>query len=312
MHLVAPKKLIEMSMWLLYDSFENDLLEELIMDLVKFLDDHLIQSKLQMVRNSNYFNFNIILLIERVSKYLTTLPITNKAGNFQIVMDLLKKLVYINHDYIQISAIKHCLHLKTVKIYANEPNVQSALPQEGIDKVNLRLNPVIIRVIIGCVEYGINRAFEEKVVNTPYLNFDFIKRIVMLFKTDEMLTKISDFSESYIAVYRLLKAIHEYYDNNKNQLPANLGEKSILNEVWFDEFFRLNEYNSEIKHQMTLRIKFVEEQLTNFKSIMDDKKAQKDRKDHAESQTQIYNGKKDELNVLSQLVHEVIDICNNM
>jgi len=36
MHLIAPKKSVEIAMWLLYDCFETDILEDIIMDLVKF------------------------------------------------------------------------------------------------------------------------------------------------------------------------------------------------------------------------------------------------------------------------------------
>jgi len=262
-----------------------------------------------MIRNSNYFNFNVILLIERVSKYLTNIPINDSS--FTIVMDLLKKLFYINHDYIQIAAIKQCLHLNTVKIYSNTPDVKSVLPESGIDAVNLKLNPTIQRVIIGCVEYGIHRACKEtKDVKTPYFNYDFIKRMVLLYKSDELLNKISDFSESYISLYRILKFINEYYQENRNQLPPDLEKKSILTDFWFEEFFSLKDFNSEIKHHMNLRTKFIKDQLKSYSDMINDKKSNQEMTEYAENQTKIYTGKIKELSVLDALISDVQIICD--
>lgn len=101
-HLVNPKKLCEIGMYLLYDCFENDHHEAIISKLIRFLDVELVSTNLSNIKNANHFNFNIILLIERVARWLTTMTPSNNVENYQVTIDLLKKLFYINCDYIQV------------------------------------------------------------------------------------------------------------------------------------------------------------------------------------------------------------------
>jgi hypothetical protein len=101
-HLVNPRKLCEIGMYLLYDCFENDHHEAIISKLIRFLDAELVNTNLANIKNANHFNFNIILLIERLARWLTTMTPTGNVENYQVTIDLLKKLFYINCDYIQV------------------------------------------------------------------------------------------------------------------------------------------------------------------------------------------------------------------
>jgi len=269
-HMFTSKKLIEISMWLLYDCFENEFQKDIIMKLVSYLDNQMVLSGYQSLKNSNFFNFPITRLIQRVSRYLTTISLTNAKDDLQAVVDLLKKLFYINNDYIQTLAIKECFHLKSIQIYKTNICNKQILATEGIDSINLRLNPTINRIIIGCVEYGVKRAFELNMLDTSYLCYDFLKRLVNLYEIDEITTKISDYSECYIGLYNILLRIHEFYSKNKNQLPPNLAKRSVLTQIWYEELFDLDAFNKEIKRQMEMRLKFIDEQIRSFKMTLND------------------------------------------
>lgn len=175
------------------------------------------------------------------------------------------------------------------------------LPAEGLDSINLRLNPTIQRIIIGCVEYGIRTALEQKNFKTGYLSYDFLKRMVGLYGTDEMLTKVSDFSECYLSLIRALIEIKEFCLQGKGGVDSEVPAGSVFEAMKFQDLFNLSHFVGETIKQVQNRQKFMYGEMEGFKATLDNEKSSKKDKESAQANHTKYQRKVEETKAIIQL-----------
>lgn len=290
-HLISSKRLIGVAMYLLYDCLENDIHEDIFQSLVEYLDEEFVQSNLENIKNSNFFDFNIIDIMDRLAKYQTTISSNMSASVKQKLIDLLKKMFYIVTDYIQVKAISKMLGLRFMNVYNNSINLRYLLPQNPpIDAINLRQNPTVQRILIACIEYGINAALASKFLTTKYLSYDFLIRIVKLYYTEDMIAQLSDFDECYISLCRILLSLKKFHGTHKNDIENNTGEigakiigGSAFESMNYEELFRIvDSFMEEVKKAIKNRVTYINSELGQSNAELEDPKATEDKKQNAQ------------------------------
>ena len=67
--------------------------------------------------------------------------------------------------------------------------------------------------------------------------------MVGLYGTDEMLTKVSDFSESYLSLIRALIEVREFCVQGKGGVDSELGVGSVFEAMKFQDLFNLSHFD---------------------------------------------------------------------